>query len=186
MLTAHEIKKGSFIRYQDGIHQIMENDYHKGAGKMGNFYLLKIKDLRSGRVHEVKMDPSEKIEELTMQRRKMKYLYEDASGLTFMDPATYEQATVSSESLGNLKAYLKEDTEVEVVFHQGAPISVNMPEKVMMEVTSTGEGIRGDTDNVFKPATLDNGMEILVPQFIKTGDKVMVNVETGKYAERVK
>jgi elongation factor P len=186
MLTAQELKKGAFINYENAVHRVLENEYHKGAGKMGNFVHLKIKDVHTGRIHELKMDPHDKVEELAIERHKMKYLYEDAGGLCFMDPQSYEQISVPSEAIGDLKSYIKEDTEVEVIFYEGAPIHVSQPDRVVLEITSTGEGIKGDTDNVYKPATLENGMEVLVPQFIKNGDRIVIEVETGKYIERAK
>lgn len=186
MLTAQELKKGTFIEYENGVHQIMDCQYHRGQGKMGNFVHLKIKDVNSGRVHEINMQPQDKVDEAEVERRTMKYLYEDASGLCFMDPSNYEQVVVNPDMVGTDKAYLNEDMEVEIALYNGVPIHVSMPDRIVLEITSTGEGVKGDTDNVYKPATLSNNMEVLVPHFLKTGDKIVVDIETGKYVERAK
>ena len=186
MLIAHDLKKGLFIEYENGIHQVLDCQYHRGQGKMGNFMHLKIKDVSTGRIHEIHLDPQQKIDDVDIERRHMKYLYEDTNGLCFMDPESFEQVTVNAEAVGPGKEYLMEDTEVEIALHNGSPIYVNLPDKIILEVTSTAEPIKGETDSVYKSAILSNGKEILVPQFIKNGDKVVVDVESGKYSERAK
>jgi elongation factor P len=186
MLIAQDLKKGLFIQYENSIHQVLDCQYHRGQGKMGNFMHLKIKDVSTGRIHEIHVDPQEKVDDVEIERRHMKYLYEDATGLCFMDPENFEQVTVKAEAVGPGKEYLMEDTEVEIALHNGAPIYVNLPNKITLEVTSTADPIKGETDSVYKSATLSNGLDILVPQFIKMGDKVVVDTATGKYTERAK
>ena len=185
LTTAQVLKKGSFIKHGDQIQRILDHTYHIGGGKMGGMVTLKIQDLGTGHVHELKVDPHEKIEELETERHKMKYLYADSTGLCFMDPKSFEQVTIPREALEAFIPYLKEDVEMEVELYEGNPIHVNLPEKIVLEVVSTGAPKKGETDSCYKPATLENDMEVLVPQFIKAGDKVCVNVETGKYVDRV-
>jgi len=186
LTTAQDLKKGSFINYEDKMYKVTGYNYKMGGGKMGGSVHLKIKDVKTGNVHETKLDPHDRIEELEIERHKMKYLYEDSSGLCFMDPQSFEQTTLSKEALSNLLPYLKEETEVEVEFFEGNPIHINLPEKIVLEVISTGAVKKGETDSVYKPARLEGDIEVLVPQFIKSGDKIYIDVETGEYADRVK
>lgn len=186
MLTAHELKKSAFIRHGGKIFKVLEQTYHMGGGKVGGTVHLKMRDVLSGHVTEIKLGPHEKVEDLEIQRRKMRYLYQDGEGLCFMDPESYEQITLGAGALGHLVAYLREELDVEIEFHEGNPIHVTPPEKVVAEVASTTPPVKGDADSVYKPATLTTGAEVLVPQFIKEGDRILVHVETGKYVDRVK
>lgn len=186
MITAHELKKGAFIRHDGNILKIIEHDYHMGGGKAGGLVFTKVRDMKTGRVAELKLDPHDKVEDLDVRRRTMKYLYADTETLCFMDPESFEQISISKDALAHLIPYLKEETEVEVEFYEGNPINLNPPEKVTLAVVSTPDPQKGSSDSPFKEAIIEGGAKLLVPMFIKNGDKIMVDVQTGKYMDRVK
>lgn len=186
MLTAHLIKKGSFIRHGDKICKVMDHDYHMGGGRAGGMVHMRLKDMSNGHVSEVKLDPHDKVEDISVERRKMKYLYTDKDGLWFMDQESFEQLPIGKAAIGNLAMYIKEEMAVDVEFYEGNPIHVNAPESIALQVLSTAEPTKGGGDSTFKEATLEGDARVLVPHFIKAGDKIYVNVESGKYIDRVK
>lgn len=186
MITAHDVRKAAFLRHGGKIFVVLDQSTHVGGGKAGGTVHLKLRDVASGHAAELKLDPHEKLEDLDVQRRPMRFLYMDGDQLCFMDPQSFEQISLDKESLGHLTAYLQEELEVTVEFFEGAPIHVTPPERVAALVAETAPPMAGNTENVFKPAKLSTGAEILVPPFIKAGDRVLVHVETGKYVERVK
>ena len=115
----------------------------------------------------------------------MQYLYHDGENLVFMDSESYEQTPISEENVGEARLFLKENTEVEVLFWNGNPINIELPSFVELEVTKSDPGLKGDTSSgATKPATLETGAEIQVPLFIKEGDILRVDTRTGEYAER--
>jgi elongation factor P len=147
----------------------------------------KLRNLRTAHVTERRFRQDERFEEVSLERQKMEFLYEDGELCTFMHPETYEQMSLSKESLGPFLPFLTPNQTVQVEIFEGNPVEVVYPPAVELRVESTPDPIRThDDSNVFKIATLENGVEVLVPQFVKTGDVVRVEVETGKYAGRAK
>ena len=120
-----------------------------------------------------------------MEDRKMQYLYENEGEFSFMDSTTFDQVSIPVDKLGDAKWYLLENTEYRVLFLDGEALSVDLPSSVILDVVSTEPAIKGDTvSNITKPATLQTGLEVKVPPFIKEGDKVKVDTRTGEYLER--
>jgi elongation factor P len=115
----------------------------------------------------------------------MDYLYTDTGACYFMDPVTYEQVSVPNAAVGHIKKFLAEGAKVTVEMLGEEAISIQFPKIVELKISSTGTGIRDGQDNTMKPATLENGIEILVPQFVETGDRVRVDTEKVKYVDRV-
>ncbi len=125
------------------------------------------------------------VEEVYLQRKPLEYLYSQAEEHYFMDMETYDQFPISDELLGGLKDFLLPEMKLEVEFFEGNPVGVVQPDYVVMTVTSTGEARRGEADNVWKTAIIENGLEIMVPPFIKTGDRIKLDVSTKKYLGRL-
>ncbi len=187
MINAQDLRKNQVIRHQGVLFKIIESNYHVGGGKLGGMTHVKMRNLDTGHLVEHRFASHEKIEDVETLRHDMQYLYEDKNECTFMNPDTYEQTSIPKSKLGNITAYLKEGMKVQMEFFEGKPIAVNIPPYAEVLVASTAQGIKGDaSDSTYKTAVLENGMEILVPQFIKTGDLIKVEVETGKYVERLK
>lgn len=185
MVLASEVKEGAALQLDGKLYRVLEVVRHAGSGQMHGFIELKLKDMRFGHFSDKKFKQTDKLEEVELTKRQMDYIYSDADACYFMDPNSYEQVGVPKESVGHIEKFLKEGMKMSVELLGEEAISVQFPKVVELTVASTGPGIRDGQDNTMKPATLENGIEILVPQFIETGDKVRVDTEKVKYVERV-
>jgi elongation factor P len=186
MISPQDLRKNHVIRHQGELFKIIESNYHAGGGKLGGMAHVKMRNLSTGHLIEHRFASHEKIEDIETQRHEVDYLYDTKDECTFMNPATFEQITIPKARLGSIAAYLKEGMKVQVEFFEGTPIGINIPPYAEVIISSTAPGIKGETgDSTYKTAILENGMEILVPQFINTGDLIKVEVETGKYIERL-
>ncbi len=146
-----------------------------------------MKSLSTGKVNENNYKASENLEFADVMNKRMSFIFGDGSSFTFMDGVTYEQVEIQTDVIGDDTKYLKEGIEVVVVMHNGNPIALDLPQKIEYTVTITEPAVKGDTvsGNVTKDAELDNGLTVRVPIFIKIGDKIKINTETGDYVERV-
>lgn len=185
MVHASDAKAGMVLQIDEKIFKILEVNRHAGSGQMQGFVGLKLKDVRFGHVTEKHFKHGDKLTEIDLTKRQMDYLYADTESSYFMDPVTFEQVAIPLATLGTQRQYLTEGMKVTVELLGEEPLSVDFPKVVELEVTLTGPGIRGAQDNTMKPATLSNGIEILVPQFIETGEWVRVDTEKNKYIDRV-
>jgi len=186
MIPASDLKTGTILHMEKNLYKVLATEYHMGGGKMGGLVHVKLKDVRTGLVLERKFKPDEKVDKVELDRRTMEYLYEDADGFYMMDPETYEQIQLNRNLMETFSPFLKPNMRLSVEFLEDEPVNVLFPEWVELEVTSTPPSISSLQDEVSKPATLTNGMVIQVPQFIKVGDVVKVNVASKKYMERAK
>jgi len=170
----------------DGQPYVITYFQHVKPGKGGAFVRTKIKNLLNGRTVERTFRSGEKVEEANVEERSMQYLYHDGNALVFMDTQSYDQTPISEEGVGDGVKFLKENEQVDVLFWNGKPINIELPQFVQLEVTKSDPGLKGDTSSgASKPATLETGAEIQVPLFIKEGDKLRVDTRTGEYIERV-
>ncbi len=145
----------------------------------------KLRNLINAKVMEISFKPGDKVEEADMEKRKADYLYQDPSGAYFMDNISYEQFTLSPELLGDKLLMLKEGSTVEILNFNGSPITIALPPKIDLKVVSAPPGVKGDTaGNVTKPVTLETGLVVNAPLFIKEGESIRINTETGDYVER--
>ncbi len=185
MVLVSEIKEGTAIQLEGKAYRVLEIMRHAGSGQMHGFVELKLKDIRFGHVTSKHVKLTDKLETIDVTRRPMEYLYHDAENLVFMDPETYEQLPIPLASAGESLRFFKEGSVVPVELLGEEPIGIQFPKVVELKVSMTGAGTTGGQDNTMKPATLENGTEILVPQFIETGDVVRVDTEKVKYVDRV-
>ena len=159
---------------------------HVKPGKGGAFVRTKVKSLLTGRVLDITFRSGEKVDVPDLEEKKMQYLYQDVNGYCFMDTETFEQMTLSADQIGDALGYLKENVEVEVLFHNGSPIGIELPMFMELEVVETDPGLKGNTaSGGSKPAKLETGVTIQVPLFISVGEVVKVDTRTGEYIERV-
>jgi len=161
---------------------------HVKPGKGNAFVRTKLKSLTTGKVVEHTFPSGHKIDDVRVERRKFQFLYSDESGYNFMDNETYDQVSLN-ENMLERPDFLKEGSEIEILFHaeKNIPLTADMPASIVLEVTYTEPGVRGDTaTNVTKPATVETGAEVKVPIFINQGDKIKIDTKTGGYLERVK
>ncbi len=186
MVSASEIKAGMILKIEKSLYKVLNTEYHMGGGKMGGLVHVKLKELRSNLLLDRKFKPDERLEDVELDRKSLEFLYENSEGCYMMDPETYDQVQLDRRLIEDFYPFLQPNMKLSVEFLDGEPVNVVFPEWVELEVTSTPHSISSLQDEVYKPATLSNGMEIKVPQFIKVGDIVKVSVSTKKYIERAK
>jgi elongation factor P len=169
----------------DGRLFVITNFEHRTPGNLRAFIQIKIKDVLSGKSLEKRLASSDDIEVVDLDRRPMEYLYSDNMGATFMDNETFDQQTINKDVLGEALLYLKPNTEVVVLCHEGNPISIELPAAVALTITDTPPGIKGATaTNRMKEATLETGLKTKVPEFITTGEIIKISTEDGSYLSR--
>jgi len=186
MYSTAEFKKGLKIEI-DGTPYIIVDFQHVKPGKGGAFVRTKLKNLLNGRVVDQTFRSGEKVEKPDLMEREMQYLYREGDRYCMMDNETYEQIMLTEEQVGEARLYLIDNLNVEVLFFNQAPLAVELPNFVELEVAQTEPGVKGDTAaGGTKPATLESGATLQVPLFISEGDRVRVDTRTGNYIERVK
>ena len=185
-VTAGDFRKG--ITFQDGNNIFIIVDFqHVKPGKGAAFVRTKIKNIITGAVLERTFNPVDKFELAHIERKEMQYLYNDGELYYFMDQDTFEQIPLTFDQVEDAIRFMKEETMATVRFFKGKAFSVEAPNFVVLEVTDTEPGFKGDTaTNVTKPATLETGAEIKVPLFINIGDKITIDTRTGEYLSRCK
>jgi len=158
---------------------------HVKPGKGPAFVRTKMKQVLTGKVVEKTFNAGVKVEVAVVEKRDMQYLYKDGADFVFMDTTTYDQMTISEATVGEGANYLLENAEVNVAIHEGQPLYVELPASVTLEITYTEPGIQGDrSSGGTKPATVETGINIQVPLFIKQGEKVLVDTRDGSYLGR--
>ncbi|ACM23129.1 MULTISPECIES: elongation factor P [Thermotoga] len=184
MIEVGDLKKGMFIIYDGEIYRVLEASKHF-MGRGSGLVRTKLKNVKTGLVREVNFPSGEKVPEAELSFRKAQYLYRDGDHYYFMTLDDYEQHALSEEEIGDAKYYLVENMEVDLVFHEGVPIGVELPTTVELTVVETEPSFKGDTvSGGGKPAVLETGLKITVPYFIETGDKIKVDTRTGEYVGR--
>ena len=184
MVNASDFRNGVTFEMDGGVWTIV-SFLHVKPGKGAAFVRTKIKNVVTGAVLERTFNPSDKFPRAYIETKEMQYVYNDGELYYFMDVETYDQIPMSLDKVEDAIPYVKEGTNVTVRFLKGQPFSVEAPNFVVLEVTDTEPGFKGDTaSNTYKPATLETGYEIQVPLFINIGDKIRVDTRTGEYMER--
>lgn len=187
MATTSDIKNGLCIHHNSDLFQIIEF-LHVKPGKGPAFVRTKIRSLTSGKVLDHTFPAGHKIDVVRIENRNYQFLYNDGDLYHFMNSDTYEQIFIN-QVLINSPQFIKEGDIVNIMFNADTedPLSATLPTYVILEVTYTEPGVKGDTaTNSTKPATVETGAEVKVPLFINTGDKIKLNTETGAYSERIK
>ena len=158
---------------------------HRTPGNLRAFVQASLRSIKTGKTSDVRFSSTEKIEVIPMMTKKMDFSYKDGEDFVFSDPETYETTTLPSEVVGDAKNYLVENGSVTITFVDDKAVSIEMPSSVVLTVSEAPEGIRGDSsNNVQKAITLETGITVQAPLFIKTGEKIKVDTRTGKYMER--
>lgn len=181
-----DLKIGVLVEIDGAPYRVVEYS-HKAMGRGGAVVQVKLKNLLNGGVVEKSFRSADKIAPADVSRVNMQMLYREGDNLVFMNNETYEQETVNAEVLGDQAKYVADNSEVQLQIFNERVIGLEMPNAVYLEVTATEPGVRGDTATAaLKPATLETGVELMVPLFINEGDKVKVNTISGAYLERQK
>jgi len=172
------------INYNGDICVVLDSQ-HRTPGNLRAFVQATLRSIRTGKSSDVRFNSSERIDAIPMLTVKMEFSYKDGQDFVFTNPENYETVTLNPEIVGDAKNFLVENGAVTVTFVEEKVVSVELPSSVIMTITDAPEGIRGDSaNNVQKPATLETGISVQVPLFIKTGEKIKVDTRTGKYMER--
>ena len=184
VVSTTEFKKGLRIMF-DGQPYAIVDFQHVRPGKGGAFVRTKLKHMRQGRVIDNTFRAGEKVELVDFEDKHMQYLYKD-DRYNFMDTETFDQISLSAEEVGDARDFLKENTEVDILFIDGSPVTVELPTFMELAIIKTDPGIRGDTaSGGSKPATLESGAVVQVPLFLNEGDIVKVDTRSGEYLGRV-
>jgi elongation factor P len=185
MATTSDIRKGVVIRHQNDLFVVVEFQ-HVNPGKGAAFVRTRMKSLGTGKVNEITYKSGESVEIVQVVFQTMQYLYKAGDNYAFMDMSSYEQIEMNGDFIGEDIKYLKEGIDVVVGLYEGRPVSVVLPKKIQYKVAEAPPAVRGDSasGNVTKEITLDNGLKIQAPIFIKEGEEILVNTETGEYSAR--
>lgn len=186
MLNANELRNGTVFKDETGILQVLTYEHIK-MGRGSGTIKVKVKNLRTGAVIEKSFITGARVDEASVEKKKAQFLYEDGEDFNFMDPVSFEQFPLQSSIVGEQAKFLKDGLEVSLIISDDEALGLELPNSLIYEITETGPGEKGNTvSNVYKDATLDNGLMVKVPMFAKVGDKVKVDTRTGQYIERVK
>ncbi|MDY0356212.1 MAG: elongation factor P [Sedimentisphaerales bacterium] len=185
-MRASEMRKGQTIKIDDKLYAIVDFQHVK-LGKGGAVYQTKLKSLMDGSIQNVRLRSEEVIEEAFLDKRNYEYLYSSGDEHILMDTETFDQITLDDDAFGDGPKYLKPNTPLQVSMYEGKPVVVTLPNTVDLEVTDAPPEIKGATaTNQTKPATLETGLVVTVPPFVKVGELIRVDTRTGEYVTRVK
>ncbi len=185
MFSASDLRKGLKIEVDGTPYVITEYNFMK-PGKGQAIYTCRIKSMIDGSTQVKQYRSNDKIDKPQLLEKKLVYSYKEADDYVFMDE-NYEQIHLSEQVLGDQRYFLKEEIEVDVLFHNGQPIGIELPNFIERRIEFTEPGAKGNTaTNVMKPATVEGGYELQVPLFVNEGDMIRVDTRTGQYAERVR
>ncbi len=180
------MKKGQTVKIDGKLYAIVDYQHVK-LGKGGAVYQTKLKSLTDGSIQNVRLRSDENVEEAYLDKGTYEYLYSAGSEHVLMDTTTYDQISLDDDAFGDGSKYLKPNTQLQVSMYQGKPVIVTLPNAVDLKVTDTPPEIKGATaTNQNKPATLETGLVVQVPPFIKLGEVIRVDTRTGEYVTRVK
>jgi len=184
-IYASEIRVGMLIEYKNDLWQILKTQHVK-PGKGGAFAQIEMKSVNKNTKLNERFRSSESVEKATLDETKFNYLYGDETDYYFMDPKTYEQINIKKEIIGEKGKMLTENLEVSISFYNEKPLTVELPNQVTCTIDTTDVALKGQTvSSSYKPATLDNGINIQVPPFIESGDKIIVDTRTMEYIKKI-
>ncbi len=186
MVTAQQLRPGMAVRFEGVNYKVLSCEYHPGQGKMGGVAHSRLKNLSTGTFREISFRAELKLEDLPVEKQQMEFIYSDSGQCFFMNPETYEQIGVEEAAIGGAVRFLQPGMQLPVEFIEGLPVSVVFPDIIEMRVAETAPPAHGQQDSTWKSALLENGVKILVPQFIKGGDMIRIDIETLKYVDRAR
>ena len=184
-LYASEIRVGMLIEYKNDLWQVLKTQHVK-PGKGGAFAQVEMKSVNKNTKLNERFRSSESVEKASLDETKFNYLYDDETDYHFMDPKSYEQINIKKETIGEKGKMLTENLEVSISFYNEKPLTVELPIPVTCTIDTTDVALKGQTvSSSYKPATLDNGINIQVPPFIESGDKIIVDTRTMEYIKKI-
>ncbi len=184
-INANEIRVGMLLEYKDDLWQVLKTQNVK-PGKGGAFAQVEMKSVNKSTKLNERFRSSETIEKASVEESNYNYLYDDENNYFFMDPKTFEQIEIKKEIIGDKGKLLTENLEVSVSFYNEKPISVDLPNQVNCKIETTDVALKGQTvSSSYKPAILDNGLNIQVPPFIEAGDEVVIDTRNLEYIKKI-
>ncbi len=184
-INAGEIRVGMLLEYKNDLWQVLKTQHVK-PGKGGAFAQVEMKSLNKNTKLNERFRSSETVEKASLEETKFNYLYSDEANYFFMDPKSFEQIEIKKETVGDKGKLLSENLEVSVSFYNENPISIELPNQVQCKIETTDVALKGQTvSSSYKPATLDNGLNIQVPPFIDAGDEVLVDTRNLEYIKKI-
>ena len=185
-ILGNEIKPGMILEHKNDLWTVLKAQYVK-PGKGGAFNQLELKSVKKGTKLNERFRSSDTIERAILDEKKFSFLYEDANKFHFMDKVNFEQLAVDKSLLGEKNKLLKENMEVNVQFYDEQALSIDLPSSVELKIKNTDATIKGQTaSSSYKPATLENGIKIMVPPFINNDDKIILDTRTLEYVKKIK
>tara|TARA_B100001175_G_C19425684_1_gene598478 strand:+ start:14 stop:574 length:561 start_codon:yes stop_codon:yes gene_type:complete len=183
-IYANEIRVGMLIEYKNDLWEVLKTQHVK-PGKGGAFAQVEMKSLNKNTKLNERFRSSESVEKASLEETKFNYLYEDESSYYFMDPSSFEQINIKKEIIGKKGMLLKENLEVNINFYNNKPLTIELPNQVNCKVETTDVALKGQTvSSSYKPATLDNGLNVQVPPFIESGDNIIIDTRTMEYIKK--
>lgn len=186
MVIASQLRPGMVLKMGEDLLKVEESVFHVGQGKMPGSVHTKLRNVRKGSFKELRFRPEERLEDVLLEKQEMGFLYSDADSATFMNPVSYDQVSIPLEAIGPAQKFLQPEMKIPVESYDGEPVSIVFPPIVEARIDTTAQPVHQQQDNTYKYATLENGMEVMVPQFIRPGEIVRIEVATGKYVDRVR
>jgi len=184
MATTNDLKNGMTLDIEGQLWNVVEFQHVK-PGKGPAFVRTKLKNVLSGKVVERTFNAGVKVDVAILEKREMQFLYKDNAGYVFMDSTTYDQLTIPEETVGESSNYLLENMEVIVAIHEANPLYIELPPSVALRVTYTEPGLQGDRSSAgSKPATVETGITVQVPLFIKQDEMILIDTRSGDYLGR--
>ena len=184
-INAGEIRVGILLEYKNDLWQVLKTQHVK-PGKGGAFAQVEMKSLNKNTKLNERFRSSETVEKASLEETNFNYLYSDDINYFFINPKTFEQIEIKKETIGEKGKLLTENLEVSVNFYNENPISIELPNQVQCKIETTDVALKGQTvSSSYKPATLDNGLNIQVPPFIEVGDKVIVDTRNLEYIKKI-
>ena len=183
-ISANDMRKGMAIDYNGDICVVLETQ-HRTPGNLRAFVQASLRSVRTGKSMDVRFGSAEKVEVIPLNTYKMEFSYKDGEDYVFTNPETYDTVNLTPEIVGSVKDYMVENQVVTITFVGEKPIIVEIPASVILTVTEAPDGIKGDSaNNVMKTVTMETGITLQAPLFIKTGERIKVDTRSGKYMER--
>ena len=184
-INAGEIRVGMLLEYKNDLWQVLKTQHVK-PGKGGAFAQVEMKSLEKNTKLNERFRSSETVEKASLDETDFNYLYEDENNYIFMNPKTYDQIEIKKNIVGEKGKLMTENLEVSVSFYNDSPISIELPNQVICKIETTDVALKGQTvSSSYKPATLDNGVNIQVPPFIESGDEVIIDTRSLEYIKKI-
>lgn len=186
MINATDLKSGITFSLDGKPYRVVKYAHQKIA-RGGGTVKLSLRNLENGNLEEKTINSNVKVNEISTIKKPLQYLYQDGGNAIFISDKTFEQVEIPNKVIKNEMLYIKEGENINVLFWEDKPLSVDIPAKVKLEVTDTAPGVKGNSaTNIYKPAKLENDLSVKVPLFIVIGDSIIVDTRTGEYVERAK